>query len=264
LGCACSKKYGVVYVITKYGYCHVYDVETGTCIYMNRISGETIFVTCPHDATGGIMGINRKGQVLSVTIDESFVVQHIQNVLQNQALGVRFAMRNNFGGAEDLFVQRFHQLMAAGQYPEAAKVAASAPQDILRTPDTIARFQAVPTPPGQIAPLLLYFQTLLEKGRLNAYESVELCRPVLAQGRMNLIEKWLQEDKLECSEELGMAYNAMRWCDGIHGLGWAGLVSQGWAGLGYGCRRHAEAVQPCAGADGVHQGGADRQGQLGV
>lgn len=210
----CSKKYGVVYVITKYGYCHVYDVETGTCIYMNRISGETIFVTCPHDSTGGIMGINRKGQVLSVTIDESFAVQHIQNVLQNQALGVRFAMRNNFGGAEDLFLQRFHQLLSAGQYAEAAKVAASAPQDILRTPDTIARFQAVPTPPGQIAPLLLYFQTLLEKGKLNAYESVELCRPVLAQGRINLIEKWLQEDKLECSEELGMSGYT---CDYPHG-----------------------------------------------
>jgi clathrin heavy chain len=30
-----------------------------------------------------------------------------------------------------------------------------------------------------------------------------LCRPVLAQGRKQLLEKWLKEDKLECSEELG-------------------------------------------------------------
>lgn len=43
----------------------------------------------------------------------------------------------------------------------------------------------------------------LLQGRLNKHESLELCRPVLAQGRKQLLEKWLKEDKLECSEELG-------------------------------------------------------------
>lgn len=32
---------------------------------------------------------------------------------------------------------------------------------------------------------------------------MELCKPVLTQGRKHLLEKWLKEDKLECSEELG-------------------------------------------------------------
>lgn len=35
------------------------------CIYMNRISAETIFVTAPHEATSGIIGVNKKGQVRS-------------------------------------------------------------------------------------------------------------------------------------------------------------------------------------------------------
>jgi hypothetical protein len=30
---------------------------------MNRISGDTIFVTASHDASNGIIGVNRKGQV---------------------------------------------------------------------------------------------------------------------------------------------------------------------------------------------------------
>ena len=30
---------------------------------MNRISGDTIFVTAPHEASNGIIGVNRKGQV---------------------------------------------------------------------------------------------------------------------------------------------------------------------------------------------------------
>jgi len=58
-----STKYDVIYLITKYGYIHMYDIETATCIYMNRISTDTIFVTAPHEASGGIIGVNRKGQV---------------------------------------------------------------------------------------------------------------------------------------------------------------------------------------------------------
>ena len=57
-----SHKHGVAYLITKYGYVHLYDCETGVCIYMNRISAETIFVTAPHEPSNGIIGVNRKGQ----------------------------------------------------------------------------------------------------------------------------------------------------------------------------------------------------------
>ena len=70
-------------------------------------------------------------------------------------------------------------------------------QGILRTPQTIQRFQQVPTQPGQTSPLLQYFGILLDQGQLNKYESLELCRPVLQQGRKQLIEKWLKEEKVK-------------------------------------------------------------------
>jgi len=196
-------KYDCLYLITKYGYIHLYDIETGTCIYMNRISGDTIFVTAPHEATSGIIGVNRKGQVLSVSVEEENIITYITTTLQNPDLALRMASRNNLPGAEDLFVRKFNQLFQDKQFSEAAKVAASAPKGILRTPQTIQRFQQVPAPPGQTSPLLQYFGILLDQGQLNKYESLELCRPVLQQGRKQLLEKWLKEDKLECSEELG-------------------------------------------------------------
>ncbi|XP_026468031.1 clathrin heavy chain [Ctenocephalides felis] len=198
-----SSKYDVIYLITKYGYIHMYDIETATCIYMNRISSDTIFVTAPHEASGGIIGVNRKGQVLSVTVEEDNIIPYINSVLQNPDLALRMAVRNNLAGAEDLFVRKFNLLFQNGQYGEAAKVAANAPKGILRTPQTIQRFQQVPTTAGQTSPLLQYFSILLDQGQLNRYESLELCRPVLIQGRKVLLEKWLKEDKLECSEELG-------------------------------------------------------------
>ncbi|THD27284.1 Clathrin heavy chain [Fasciola hepatica] len=198
-----SAKYDVIYLITKNGYLHVYDLESGTCIYMNRISSETIFVTAPHESSGGIIGVNRKGQVLSVTIDDETVVNYIMTTLDNSALALRFAARCNLPGAEDLFIRKFEALFQAGQYSEAAKIAANAPKGILRTPQTIQRFQQVATAPGQTSALLQYFGILLEQGQLNKFESLELCRPVLHQGRKQLLEKWLKEEKLECSEELG-------------------------------------------------------------
>jgi len=64
-------------------------------------------------------------------------------------------------------------------------------------------FSRLPTTAGQPSPLLQYFSTLLEKGKLNKIESLELARPVLQQGRKELLQNWLKEEKLECSEELG-------------------------------------------------------------
>uniref|UniRef100_A0A7M4DYS9 Clathrin heavy chain n=1 Tax=Crocodylus porosus TaxID=8502 RepID=A0A7M4DYS9_CROPO len=142
-------------------------------------------------------------QVLSVCVEEDNIVNYATNVLQNPDLGLRMAIRSNLAGAEELFARKFNTLFAQGSYSEAAKVAASAPKGILRTSDTIRKFQSVPAQPGQASPLLQYFGILLDQGQLNKFESLELCRPVLQQGRKQLLEKWLKEDKLECSEELG-------------------------------------------------------------
>ncbi|KAF9962551.1 hypothetical protein BGZ72_003150 [Mortierella alpina] len=198
-----SQKYSIIFLVTKFGFVHLYDLETGTCIYMNRISGETIFVTAEHEATSGVIGVNRKGQVLSVSVDENNLVPYIVNTLGNTELALKVASRNGLPGADDLYLQRFQQLFQSGDFGEAAKVAATSPKGILRTPQTIERFKQVPVAAGQLSPILQYFGILLEKGELNKYESLELAKPVLVQGRKQLLEKWLKEDKLECSEELG-------------------------------------------------------------
>ncbi|RWW78593.1 hypothetical protein BHE74_00013191 [Ensete ventricosum] len=100
-------------------------------------------------------------------------------------------------------VQRFQELFSQTKYKEAAELAAESPQGILRTPETVAKFQSVPVQAGQTPPLLQYFGTLLTRGKLNAFESLELSRLVVNQNKKNLLENWLAEDKLECSEELG-------------------------------------------------------------
>lgn len=198
-----SRRYGIVYLMTKYGFVHLYDLETGACIYMNRVSGETVFVAAEHKSANGIIAVNRRGQVLSVAADPETMVPYVLSTLNNTDLAFKLASRGDLPGADELYLQQFHSLFSAGQYAEAIKVAAHSPRGILRTPQTIEQLKQVPAQPGTLSPILQYFGVLLESGSLNRYESVELVKPVLMQGRQHLLEKWLKEDKIECTEELG-------------------------------------------------------------
>lgn len=49
-----SQRYSIIYLVTKYGFIHLYDLETGTCIFMNRISSETIFITAADSESAGL------------------------------------------------------------------------------------------------------------------------------------------------------------------------------------------------------------------
>jgi clathrin heavy chain len=129
-----SKKHGIIYLVTKYGFIHLYDLESGACVYMNRISGETIFVTAEHETTNGIIGVNKKGQVLSVNVDEQTIIPYILTILNNTELAFKLASRANLPGAEDLYVKQYQQLFQSGQYGEAAKVAANSPRVCDRHP----------------------------------------------------------------------------------------------------------------------------------
>ncbi|PKA50598.1 Clathrin heavy chain 1 [Apostasia shenzhenica] len=212
-----SQKYSLIYVITKLGLLFVYDLETAAAVYRNRISPDPIFLSSEASSIGGFYAINRRGQVLLATVNEATLVPFVSGQLNNLELAVNLAKRGNLPGAENLVVQRFQELFSQTKYKEAAELAAESPQGILRTPETVAKFQAatypisfnfycpliVPVQAGQTPPLLQYFGTLLTKGKLNAFESLELSRLVVNQNKKNLLENWLAEDKLECSEELG-------------------------------------------------------------
>jgi len=87
----------------------------------------------------------------------------------------------------------FNQKLASGDYAGAAGVAKDAPGTLLRNTETINKFRNLPQGAGGPAPILIYFNALLQTTKLNAIESVELARPVIAQNKLNLIENWIKE-----------------------------------------------------------------------
>lgn len=193
----------VIFMITKMGYLFLFDAHSGKPVYRARVSQDTIFVTALDARVKGVLGITRRGQVLQFAINKPKLVPYVVNTLRDSQLALSLATRLDLPGAEDLYVTEFNRLMGMNDIQGAARLAAQSPQGVLRTPQTIQRFQQMPAQAGQPQPILQYFSVLLEKGTLNKLESIELARPVLMQGRGQLLQKWLSEDKLECSEELG-------------------------------------------------------------
>jgi clathrin heavy chain len=127
-----SNKYEIVYLITTYGFVHLYHLESGTCIYTTHISSDTVFVTAVHESTNGIIGVNKKGKILSVHLNERTVIPYIRTILNNADLAFKLASRGDLPGADELFVAQYRQLLAGGQFYEAAKVAANAPRVCFR------------------------------------------------------------------------------------------------------------------------------------
>jgi len=207
VGLHLSEKHGVVFMITKAGYLFMFDIGTGTMLVRSKVSQETVFITVGSALSGGIIFVNKRGAVMSAKVNENSIVNYVMNQLVQlpNRQDIAFTMARRFGlpGADELFQRQFNQLFASGDYKGAALIAAQCKSGLLRNPQTIQQFKSVQAPPGQSSPILHYFSTLLEHNKLNALESVELVRPVVQQGRRELIEKWLKEDKLECTEELG-------------------------------------------------------------
>ena len=199
-----SPKHDMHFLITKAGYMYMYFIHTGSLVYSRQLTKDTMFTTCKDTRSGGILAVTaRTGQVVSISVNEQTVVKYAQNLQGEPGLALKIATVCGLSGAGDMFKQEFERLMSQQNYAGAAKLAAKTPGDDLRNADTIARFQALPTVQGQPSPLLQYFSALLECGKLNAIESIELVRPVLQQNKKHLLEKWLKEEKLSCSEELG-------------------------------------------------------------
>uniref|UniRef100_A0AC35THB5 Clathrin heavy chain n=1 Tax=Rhabditophanes sp. KR3021 TaxID=114890 RepID=A0AC35THB5_9BILA len=198
-----SPKHGLIYTVTKHGYVYVNELESGLQIAVIRASPDIIFVSTLDENTHGIIVINRQGQVYSVGVDEHNMVPFVSTQLQNPDLALKLASRCDLFGADELFIRKFNLLYSNQNFMEAAKCAANAPREILRTPQTIAKLSSAPAAQGASNPFLTYFSILLEKGALNKHETLELVKPVLNQNKKPLIEKWLGENKLECCEELG-------------------------------------------------------------
>lgn len=58
-----SVDYGLLFVVTKYGYLYMCDMETAMCLCCTRVAVDVIFAAVLNTNTQGILAITRGGQV---------------------------------------------------------------------------------------------------------------------------------------------------------------------------------------------------------
>ncbi|CAI5943490.1 unnamed protein product, partial [Closterium sp. NIES-64] len=89
-------------VVTKLGLLFVYDLESATAIYRDRISPDPIFLAADAPSVGGVYAVNLCGKVLLATVNEQTIVPFVSGQLNNPELAINLACRANLPGAENL------------------------------------------------------------------------------------------------------------------------------------------------------------------
>ena len=83
-----------------------------------------------------------------------------------EELAKSIATKCNLPRAGNMVKTRFEQLIAQGQYQQAAKLATDAHQNVLRTPETLQKFKDITNKRGGPPADLQYYTISLENGPL--------------------------------------------------------------------------------------------------
>jgi clathrin heavy chain len=115
-----SEKHGVVYAVTKAGNGLIFDILTGTLLYIGKISQESVFIGCPSHRSGGMLVVNRKGQVLGFSIAEQNFVEYINTSLNHPNRGeIAMNLGRKFGLPGVDYTQSLRSMLMSPN-PEAA------------------------------------------------------------------------------------------------------------------------------------------------
>ncbi|GMR41309.1 hypothetical protein PMAYCL1PPCAC_11504, partial [Pristionchus mayeri] len=79
-----SPRQGIVHLITKHGFIHIFDLESGMIIYSKQICLENIAITTVN-ANDSIVGITRSGEVIRVSLNEQTMIEHLRRTMPNLA-----------------------------------------------------------------------------------------------------------------------------------------------------------------------------------
>jgi clathrin heavy chain len=65
-----APKFGIIFIITKFGYLFMYEAQRASLVYRQRITDQLIFVSVRNMTTDGMICINKVGQVFAINVEE--------------------------------------------------------------------------------------------------------------------------------------------------------------------------------------------------
>ncbi|GFE55454.1 clathrin heavy chain [Babesia ovis] len=200
---------GFVCILTKNGFAYYHDTATALPLFSCKISDVPLFAAEAKYVDGKVAGtiaVNRSGDIVEAIVDENKILAALTCP---EDVRISLATRFGYPGSESLMMRSFEDYFSRREYKQAALLVATLKNGALRTNEIMERFLNAPVMPGETSPALHYFSVLLEHGKLTYQESLGLVRRVVAQGRKELVKKWLDENKLTESEELADLLRSM-------------------------------------------------------
>ena len=103
-----STKFGVLYIVSKFGSLFLYELTTGALLFRQQISApqDTIFIGSKKYITDGIIVISKSGSVISANLDEKGYINYILSKCSDDipdvtSLAFKLANRYKFLGSEN-------------------------------------------------------------------------------------------------------------------------------------------------------------------
>ena len=204
-----NAKLGIIFVLTSRGNLCIFDIHTGTVLFRTQPPYQhRIIATAVHTHANGIMCVTHtRGTVFTLSVNERTLVPFVRDKLKQTGVASAIDMRQRGTTNEKFLLSHFRDLLAKGDIRGAAAMATSSPGGTLHTPDIIQILREMDFVADEPAPMLQFFSVILETGRLNVSESAEFARCVVEENNsqfwLKRMEKFIEEKKLEPSEELG-------------------------------------------------------------
>ena len=105
-----SPKYGLVFIVTKFGYFYMYEASKAALVYRQRITDQLVVVAARNASTDGMICINKAGQVLAINVEENNLVKFIMNaqhIPEQKTVAFKLAARFGLPGADEVFMAQF-------------------------------------------------------------------------------------------------------------------------------------------------------------
>lgn len=201
-----QEELGLLFLFTKQGLLFLFEMSEGSLLLRSKLSDAQLLAAAKLRSSKGCLVVSKNGNVIRIEVDESALVDFVSNsphISNNSKVAEKLTLRAGLPGSESYYTEQFSRAFLAGDYEEATRVVIGSPGAVLRNKDTIDKFRNLPKGSSGPHPVLKYFTNLLEAGKLNDVETKEICSLVLQQNKPQLVSKWLDEEKLELSEQLG-------------------------------------------------------------
>lgn len=198
-----DSNFNLVFVYTKFGFVFIIEPETGVCIMNEKYSDSPLYLITPSNDQTHHFVLNRKGDILQTSIDiDSFFNSCIgKGVEYFESVGI---IMDNVPliKQESIYRNQFDKLKNSERYQDALFLVAKSSKPFMRTFEYLSSIKDFPNVNGTSA-LLEYFAIILEDDILNEVESLELVQLALKKKKIEIVQKWLVEDQIFCTTQLG-------------------------------------------------------------